>query len=100
MQRKEIYAQYSNSKPPHDLKKLRQLVVKFSSRTEQAKREIFKSLKMGQYKELAKLELYNLSVEPSKQKNMLECRERLEQYKQMLKAVIPDKFQEEYATLQ
>lgn len=99
MQRKEIYAQYANAKPAYDLEKLSQLVLTFSSRTEKAKREIFKSLKMGQYKELAKLELYSLSVDSIKHKNMRECRERLAQYKQMLKAVIPDKFQAEYATL-
>jgi hypothetical protein len=99
MQRKEIYAQYANSKPVHDFDKLTKLVLTFSSSGEKAKREIFTSLKMGQYKELAKLQLYNLSVDSSKQKSMLECQDRLAQYKQMLKAVIPDKFQEEYATL-
>jgi|TARA_B110001450_G_C17446856_1_gene410327 hypothetical protein len=99
MQRKEICAQYANSKPVHDFDKLAKLVLTFSSSGEKTKREIFTSLKMGQYKELAKLQLYNLSVESSKHKNMQECKDRLAQYKQMLKAVIPDKFQEEYATL-
>ena len=83
----------------HDFEKLTKLVLTFSSSGEKAKREIFTSLKMGQYKELAKLQLYNLSVESSKHKNILECKEKLASYKQMLKAIIPDKFQEEYATL-
>jgi hypothetical protein len=55
---------------------------------------------MGQYKELARLQLYSMSVDSSKHNNIQQCQERLGQYKKMLKAVIPDKFQEEYNTLQ
>lgn len=54
---------------------------------------------MGQYKELARLQLYSLSVESTKHKNMQECKDAIAHYKEMLKAVIPAKFQEEYATL-
>jgi hypothetical protein len=60
--RKEIYVLYANLKPHLQFTDLPNLVAKFDTLKEQQKREIFKSLVLGQAKELAKASLYQNEV--------------------------------------
>ena len=92
MQRKEIYVNVSNLSPKHELAALKELATTFPTLSEQQQREVFTSIKIGEAKSLAKIELLRYEHDPSKHQKMAAHTEDTAVYRGLLKLIVPKDF--------
>jgi hypothetical protein len=97
---KEIFVGYANLKQSHDLDQLKELIPTFDKQDEENKRAIYKSIKIGHAKEMARAELFkDERKDMQKGAKIAECFKNAQSYEVLMKKILPEEFKEELISL-